>query len=248
MFRASSGYGRGVEGSVVVGGDVHRAAEAAVRGSVAGGVGAGWQRSRRRSARGGCRWRAGVLLVAGRGPAGSRLLPHGPHDATVAPLFEISPATVGRVIRRLRPLPALEPAAPPTDAADRLWIVGRPFGAFGEAAGQCARRMRLRSRSKPALAVVPTLEELDFRDVAFGSTGVQRDAEAGGDGIEVPGPHPQRRSGTGGGGGRGGHAGRRPRPLGWGVSCWDGACRRGGTLTPVRQWMLGNVLGLDRAR
>ncbi len=41
----------------------------------------------------------------------------------LAPLFGVSPATVCRVIQRLRPLLALEPAARPVDAADRLWIV-----------------------------------------------------------------------------------------------------------------------------
>ncbi|MFI0263799.1 transposase family protein [Streptomyces sp. NPDC017056] len=41
----------------------------------------------------------------------------------LAPLFGISPATVCRIIQRLRPLPALEPTARPTDAADRLSIV-----------------------------------------------------------------------------------------------------------------------------
>lgn len=41
----------------------------------------------------------------------------------LAPLFGISPATVCRVIQRLRPLLALEPAVRPADAADRLWIV-----------------------------------------------------------------------------------------------------------------------------
>lgn len=41
----------------------------------------------------------------------------------LAPLFGVSPATVCRVIQRLRPLLALEPAARPADAADRLWIV-----------------------------------------------------------------------------------------------------------------------------
>ncbi len=34
-----------------------------------------------------------------------------------------SPATVCRVIHRLRPLLAIEPAARPADAVDRLWIV-----------------------------------------------------------------------------------------------------------------------------
>lgn len=41
----------------------------------------------------------------------------------LAPLFGCSPATVCRVIQRLRPLLAIEPAARPDDAADRLWIM-----------------------------------------------------------------------------------------------------------------------------
>nr|WP_242647055.1 MULTISPECIES: transposase family protein [Streptomyces] len=41
----------------------------------------------------------------------------------LAPLFGVSPATVCRGIQRLRPLLALEPAAQPADAPDRLWIV-----------------------------------------------------------------------------------------------------------------------------
>jgi hypothetical protein len=41
----------------------------------------------------------------------------------LAPLFGVSPARVCRVIQRLRPLLALEPASRPVDAADRLWIV-----------------------------------------------------------------------------------------------------------------------------
>ncbi|GHG63816.1 transposase family protein [Streptomyces griseocarneus] len=41
----------------------------------------------------------------------------------LAPLFGVSPATVCRVIQRLRPLLALEPALQPANAADRLWIV-----------------------------------------------------------------------------------------------------------------------------
>ncbi|MGW1761834.1 transposase family protein [Streptomyces mirabilis] len=41
----------------------------------------------------------------------------------LAPLFGVSPATVCRVIQRLRPLLALGPASRPVDAADRLWIV-----------------------------------------------------------------------------------------------------------------------------
>ncbi|MFD0214307.1 transposase [Streptomyces hirsutus] len=41
----------------------------------------------------------------------------------LAPLFGVSPATVCRVIQRLGPLLALEPALTPADTADRLWIV-----------------------------------------------------------------------------------------------------------------------------
>lgn len=41
----------------------------------------------------------------------------------LAPLFGVSPATVCRVIQRLRPLPVIEPASRPADAVDRLWIV-----------------------------------------------------------------------------------------------------------------------------
>ncbi|PZF81374.1 helix-turn-helix domain-containing protein, partial [Micromonospora endophytica] len=41
----------------------------------------------------------------------------------LAPLFGISPATVCRIIQRLGPLLALQPAPRPADATDRLWIV-----------------------------------------------------------------------------------------------------------------------------
>ena len=41
----------------------------------------------------------------------------------LAPLFAVSPATVCRVIQRLRPLLALEPISRPADPTDRLWIV-----------------------------------------------------------------------------------------------------------------------------
>ncbi|EDY49176.1 conserved hypothetical protein [Streptomyces clavuligerus] len=41
----------------------------------------------------------------------------------LAPLFGISPATVCRIIQRLRPLLALEPAPRPVADVDRLWIV-----------------------------------------------------------------------------------------------------------------------------
>ncbi|MEU0197267.1 MULTISPECIES: transposase [unclassified Streptomyces] len=41
----------------------------------------------------------------------------------LAPLFGCSPATVCRVIQRLRPLLALEPASRPVAGVERLWIV-----------------------------------------------------------------------------------------------------------------------------
>ncbi|MEU6783130.1 transposase [Nonomuraea angiospora] len=41
----------------------------------------------------------------------------------LAPLFGICPATVCRIIQRLGPLLALEPARRPAEAAERLWIV-----------------------------------------------------------------------------------------------------------------------------
>lgn len=41
----------------------------------------------------------------------------------LAPLFGCSPATVCRVIQRLRPLLALGPASRPADGVERLWIV-----------------------------------------------------------------------------------------------------------------------------
>ncbi|WP_329377044.1 transposase family protein [Streptomyces sp. NBC_01716] len=40
----------------------------------------------------------------------------------LAPLFGVSPATLCRVIQRLRPLLAIEPASRPADAVERLWI------------------------------------------------------------------------------------------------------------------------------
>jgi hypothetical protein len=41
----------------------------------------------------------------------------------LAPLFGCSPATVCRVIQRLRPLLAIEPATRPAGGVERLWIV-----------------------------------------------------------------------------------------------------------------------------
>lgn len=50
----------------------------------------------------------------------------GARGALVAPLFGCSPATVCRVIQRLRPLLAIEPSTCPPDAVDRLWMVDAP--------------------------------------------------------------------------------------------------------------------------
>lgn len=41
----------------------------------------------------------------------------------LAPLFGVSPATVCRVVQRLGPLLALEPARTSREAVERLWIV-----------------------------------------------------------------------------------------------------------------------------
>lgn len=60
-------------------------------------------------------------------PPAERVLLVAVHYLTLrqlAPLFGCSPATVCRVIQRLRPLLALEPAPRPAPGTDRLWIVG----------------------------------------------------------------------------------------------------------------------------
>ncbi|MFF8513537.1 transposase [Streptomyces sp. NPDC015492] len=67
----------------------------------------------------------------GNGPGGGRpwCLPLAVYYRTkltmrqLAPLFGISPATVCRVIHRLRPLLVLEPAPRPAADVDRVWIV-----------------------------------------------------------------------------------------------------------------------------
>jgi hypothetical protein len=78
------------------------------------------------------RERGGEGLRTGRPwclPLAERVLPvavyyrTNPTTRQLAPLFGVSPATVCRVICRLRPLLALEPVTRLADAADRLWIV-----------------------------------------------------------------------------------------------------------------------------
>lgn len=66
--------------------------------------------------RGVCRWRERVLLAAVYYRTNLTM-------RQLTPLFDVSSATVCRVIQRLRRLLALEPASHPADAAERLWIV-----------------------------------------------------------------------------------------------------------------------------
>ncbi|MZE54919.1 transposase [Streptomyces sp. SID5770] len=61
----------------------------------------------------------------------------------LAPLFGISPATVCRVIRRLRPLPALERAPRPVVDTERLWGVdGTLIPVRDRKAGASSRKYR----------------------------------------------------------------------------------------------------------
>lgn len=69
------------------------------------------------------RERGGNGLAGGPGPAGGRLLPDQPHDAPARPAVRRSPATDCRVIQRLRPILAIEPAPRPVADVERLWIV-----------------------------------------------------------------------------------------------------------------------------
>ncbi len=54
---------------------------------------------------------------------GRGVLPQNLTMRQLGPLFGVSSPTVCRVIRRLGPLLAIEPAGRPAEAADRLWIV-----------------------------------------------------------------------------------------------------------------------------
>ncbi len=58
----------------------------------------------------------------------------------LAPLFGVSPATVCRVIQRLGPLLALEPARACADATDRLWIVDGTLVPGPRPQGRCVLR------------------------------------------------------------------------------------------------------------
>lgn len=65
--------------------------------------------------RGGC--------AGGAGAAGGGVLPHEPHDAAARAAVRCLTGYRVRVIQRLGPLLALEPARASQDAAERLWIV-----------------------------------------------------------------------------------------------------------------------------
>ncbi len=99
-----------------MGGDVHGLADRPVREAGESGAGAG---------RKGAGWWPPLVPAA----AHHRVLLVAVYYRTnltmrqLAPLFGISPATVCRVIQRLRPPLALEPAPRPVADVDRLWIV-----------------------------------------------------------------------------------------------------------------------------
>ncbi|WUE86834.1 transposase family protein [Streptomyces virginiae] len=61
----------------------------------------------------------------------------------LAPLFGISPATVCRVVKRLRPPLAAEPAPLPVAGVDRSWIVD---GSYLGDISACRRCNRVRAR------------------------------------------------------------------------------------------------------
>lgn len=98
----------------------------------------------------------------------------------LAPLFGISPATVCRVIPRLRPLPALEPAPRPVADVDRLWIVdGTLIPVRDRTVGASSRNYRfsanvrrqvrtvsgaIRSRSDTSMIEWPSAHSSTIRD------------------------------------------------------------------------------------
>ncbi|RLV64313.1 hypothetical protein STAN_7133 [Streptomyces sp. CBMAI 2042] len=73
----------------------------------------------------------------------------------LAPLFGISPATVCRVIQRLRPLLAIKPAPRPVADVERLWIVDGTLVPVRDrtvaASSRIYRRCRPAGRLRPAL-------------------------------------------------------------------------------------------------
>ncbi len=68
-------------------------------------------------------WSSVVSSAGGPGSAGGRVLPDEPHDAAARAAVRLLAGDVCRVIQRLRPLWAIEPATRPADVVERLWIV-----------------------------------------------------------------------------------------------------------------------------
>ena len=98
-----------------MGGDVHRLVNEPAREGDEGSTGAGRKRS--------WWWPPWCLPLADRVLL---VVAHRRTDLTMrqlAPLFGCSPATVCRIIQRLRPLLAIEPAPRPVADVERLWIV-----------------------------------------------------------------------------------------------------------------------------
>ncbi|MFB7114107.1 transposase family protein [Streptomyces sp. NPDC056291] len=75
----------------------------------------------------------------------------------LAPLVEVSPATVCRVIQRLDPLLALKPVRAPQDATERLWIVDGTLIPVRD------RRVGTSSRNYRFSANVQVIEDADTR-------------------------------------------------------------------------------------
>lgn len=75
----------------------------------------------------------------------------------LAPLFDISPATVCRMIQRLGPLLALEPVPAPPEATGRLWIVDGTLNPVRD------RRVGASSRNYRFSANVQVIVEADTR-------------------------------------------------------------------------------------
>ncbi|MFE2992901.1 transposase family protein [Streptomyces sp. NPDC059262] len=76
----------------------------------------------------------------------------------LAPLFGVSPATVRRVIQRLRPLLAIEPATRPVNAVERLWIAdGTPIPVRDRKVGASSRNYRFSANVQVIIDAVTKL-------------------------------------------------------------------------------------------
>ncbi|MEU4273193.1 transposase family protein [Streptomyces sp. NPDC026092] len=93
----------------------------------------------------------------------------------LAPLFGVSPATVCRVIQRLRPLLAIEPASRPADAVERLWISPGRDLLPGEEEDNAEHR-RVRARVEHAFARMKHYKIL--RDCRQRGTGLHHAVQA----------------------------------------------------------------------